>query len=105
MPNPKLLDRDPETGSALPASANEQTESFGDILSQFEQAHAHPSHAGPLEGSVIAVSGDSVFVDIAFKIEGILPLADFQAAGEAIKAGDRLPVSIKGRHPEGYYEL
>jgi small subunit ribosomal protein S1 len=105
MSNPKVLDRDPETGSETPAFPNEQTESFGDILSQFEQAHAHPTQSGPLEGTVIAVSGDSVFVDIGFKMEGVLPLADFQTAGEPVKAGDRFPVSIKGRNPEGYYEL
>ena len=46
-----------------------------------------------------------MFLDIGFKIEGIIPLADFQSAGETVKAGDKLPVSIKGRDPEGYYEL
>ncbi len=110
MPKPSSLAHDPETGSAPPVSPNDSAESFGDILSQFEQSHAHPARAhspdaGPLEGTVIAISGDSVFVDIGYKMEGMLPLADFQAAGEPVKAGDRLPVSIKGRHPEGYYEL
>ncbi|HXP17720.1 MAG TPA: S1 RNA-binding domain-containing protein, partial [Terriglobales bacterium] len=54
---------------------------------------------------MIAVTVDSVLVDIGFKTEGILPLAAFQSAGEAVKAGDKLVVSIKGRDPEGYYEL
>jgi small subunit ribosomal protein S1 len=54
---------------------------------------------------VIAVTGESVYLDIGFKTEGIIPLADFQSAGETVKAGDKLPVSIKGRDPEGYYEL
>ncbi len=58
-----------------------------------------------LEGTVIAVTGESVFLDIGFKTEGIIPLADFQSAGETVKAGDKIPVSIKGRDPEGYYEL
>ncbi|MBV9745561.1 MAG: S1 RNA-binding domain-containing protein, partial [Acidobacteriia bacterium] len=65
----------------------------------------HPAEAGPIEGTVIAVSTDSVFVDIGYKMEGMLPLADFQTAGEPVKVGDRFPVSIKGRHAEGYYEL
>jgi small subunit ribosomal protein S1 len=105
MPKPSTLAHDPQIESASPASPNEPAESFGDILSQFEQSHAHPSEQGPLEGTVIAVSSDTVFVDIGFKMEGILPLAGFEAAGEPVKAGDRFPVSIKGRHPEGYYEL
>src|SRR5208282_5587390 len=46
-----------------------------------------------------------VFLDIGFKSEGILPLADFQNAGETPKPGDKLPVSVKGRDPEGYYQL
>ena len=54
---------------------------------------------------MIAVSGESVLVDIGFKTEGILPLAVFQSRGEPVKPGDKLPVSIKGRDPEGYYEL
>jgi small subunit ribosomal protein S1 len=54
---------------------------------------------------VIAVSTDSVFLDIGFKTEGVLPLALFQSAGEEVKPGDRFPVSVKGRNEEGYYEL
>ena len=46
-----------------------------------------------------------MFLDIGYKSEGILPLADFQNAGETVKRGDKMLVSIKGRDPEGYYEL
>jgi small subunit ribosomal protein S1 len=86
---------------------NETDESFKDILSQFEQSKSRkPAEAGQgREGTVIAVTVDSVLVDIGFKTEGILPLAAFQSAGEAVKVGDKLVVSIKGRDPEGYYEL
>jgi small subunit ribosomal protein S1 len=86
---------------------NEPNESFGDILSEYEQSHSHRTEQGGkgLEGTVIAVSGESVFLDIGFKTEGIIPLADFQATGDTPKPGDKLPVSIKGRDPEGYYEL
>ena len=54
---------------------------------------------------MITVTGDSVFLDIGYKIEGIIPLAEFQKAGEAIKPGDKVPVNIKGRGEDGYYEL
>ena len=54
---------------------------------------------------MVAVTGESVFLDIGYKTEGIIPLAEFQAAGDTVKRGDKMPVSIKGRDPEGYYEL
>ncbi len=105
MPNPSMLDQDQGPGPDSSAN-NEPTESFGDILSQYEQSRSHrPEEGKGLEGTVIAVSTDSVFLDIGFKIEGIIPLADFQAAGETVKPGDKVTVSIKGRGPEGYYEL
>ena len=106
MANPSALDQDRPAGSSS-STPNESAESFGDILSQYEHSHSHKSQTGAqgLEGTVIAVSGESVFVDIGFKTEGIIPLAVFQAAGEAVKAGDKIAVSVKGRDPEGYYEL
>lgn len=105
MPNPSMLDRDPSAGPE-PQPNNEASESFGDLLSQFEQSHSHkPEEGKGLEGTVVAVSGESVFLDIGYKTEGILPLADFQATGDTVKRGDKMPVSIKGRDPEGYYEL
>jgi small subunit ribosomal protein S1 len=106
MANPSILDQDPAARPGSQAS-NDPAESFGDILSQYEQSHSHrPDEGGRgLEGTVIAISGDSVFLDIGYKIEGIIPVAEFQAAGESVKPGDKMPVSIKGRGPEGYYEL
>src|SRR6476660_890975 len=85
----------------------EPSESFEDILSQFEKNHSRKKEDGgkQLEATVIAVSTESVFFDIGFKTEGIMPLAVFQSAGQSVKPGDRMPVSVKGRDPEGYYEL
>ncbi len=85
----------------------ESNESFEDILSQYEKSHSRQKEDGgkQLEGTVIAVSAESVFFDIGFKTEGIMPLAVFQGAGETVKPGDKLWVSVKGRDPEGYYEL
>lgn len=106
MPNPSMLDQDRVTGPGSPTNA-ESGESFGEILSEFEQSHTHKAEEGGkgLEGTVIAVTGESVFLDIGYKTEGIMPLADFQNAGETVKRGDRIPVSVKGRDSEGYYEL
>jgi small subunit ribosomal protein S1 len=88
-------------------SAVETGESFGDLLSQCDKSHSRKSADGgkQLLGTVIVVTGDSVFLDIGFKSEGTLPLAVLQGAGETVKPGDQLPVSVKGRDPEGYYQL
>jgi small subunit ribosomal protein S1 len=114
MPNPSALDRDrivrpdaqtpndPQDSTPVPPE-----ESFGDILTEYEQSHSRKpdKRESGLEGTVVAVTADSVFIDIGYKIEGIVPLAEFVNAGETVKRGDKLPVSIKGRGPEGYYEL
>jgi len=102
MSNPSI----PESQlTAEPAAAPD--ESFGDMLSQYEKSHSRKTDDGgkQLVGTVIVVTGDSVFLDIGFKSEGILPLAASQGAGETVKAGDKLPVSVTGRDPEGYYQL
>jgi len=85
---------------------NENDESFGELLSQYEQSHSRKDVQGDrrLEGTVVKVTSDSVLVDIGFKTEGTLPLSAF-AAGETVKPGDKLYVTSKGRGPEGYYEL
>jgi len=85
----------------------ESSESFEEILSQYEKSHSRKQEDGgkQLEATVIAVSSESVFFDIGFKTEGIMPLAVFQSAGQSVKPGDKMPVSVKGRDPEGYYEL
>jgi small subunit ribosomal protein S1 len=90
-----------------PQPVAEPNESFEDILSQYEKAHSRKKEDGgkQLEGTVIAVSAESVFFDIGFKTEGIIPVSVFQGAGETVKPGDKMPVSVKGRDPEGYYEL
>jgi len=104
MPNPSMLDQD-NTARPDSQTTNEPNESsFGDLLSEFEQSH-HKKEEGAIDGTVVAISGESVFVDVGYKTEGILPLADFQAAGETVKRGDKIAVTIKGRDPEGYYQL
>ena len=90
-----------------PTPTLESTESFDKIFAEYEQTHARPTGDSnrQIEGTVVAVSADSVFVDIDYKTEGVLPLEPFQTAGESVQPGDRLFVSVKGRNPEGYYEL
>ena len=84
--------------------AAEGNESFGEILSQFQKSHSHKTEdKRQLEATVIAVTDESVFFDIGFKSEGILPLSALQ--GEVLKPGDKALVTVKGRDLDGYYEL
>src|SRR6266702_4684103 len=90
-----------------PGATPESNESFEKIFAEYEQTHSRQAgEAGKqIEGTVVAVSADSVFVDIGYKTEGVLPLEGFQSAGESIEPGNKLLVSVKGRNPEGYYDL
>jgi small subunit ribosomal protein S1 len=92
MPQPNLPD--PAEASSLSTGADT---SFGDILTQFEQTH----HAGGerLEGTVVSVTPDGVFVDIGRKMDGMLPPAP------ELKPGIKVVVSIRGRDESGTYLL
>src|SRR5436309_10226673 len=85
---------------------SDANESFDGLLSQYERSHQRKRESGnQVEGTVVAVSPESVFFDIGFKTEGILSLTDLQKTGKAVKPGDKLHVTVKARDPEGYYEL
>ncbi len=89
------------------AETPESTESFDQLLSEYEREHARVSNDGvrQLEGTVVKVTTDSVLFDIGFKTEGILPLTAFRENETTPAVGDKLVVSVKGRDPDGYYEL
>src|ERR1035437_7669687 len=92
----------PETPETQPIP--ESTESFGDILSQYQKSHSRKTEGSKqLQATVIAVNAESVFFDIGYKSEGILPLTALQ--GETLKPGDKALVTVKGRDLDGYYEL
>ncbi len=91
------------TPEEISSSESGQNESFDALFTEYERTHArHPEGAGKqIEGTVVAVSLEQVFIDIGFKIEGVLPVVET----EPLKPGDRVLVSIKGRNEEGYYSL
>jgi small subunit ribosomal protein S1 len=92
----------PETPETQPVP--ESAESFGDILSQFQKSHSRKTEGSrQLQATVIAVNAESVFFDIGYKSEGILPVSALQ--GEILKPGDKALVTVKGRDLDGYYEL
>ena len=92
---------------ANPTNPDPAAESFDAILTQFERGQRSAPTGGrkQIEGTVVAVNADSVFLDIGYKTEGLLPLSAFQADAEPVKAGTKVAVSVTGRDPEGYYQL
>jgi small subunit ribosomal protein S1 len=93
--------------AAPPPAEEEPTESFADLLSAFEKTHSHKAEPGArqLQGVVVSLSADQVFLDIGYKTEGVLPRSIFPNNAEAVKPGDVFNVSVTGRNEEGYYEL
>ena len=87
--------------------AEEPAEDFGELLKAFEKSHSHKAPAGQkqLQGTVVSISVDQVFLDIGYKTEGVLARSAFDNNAEAVKPGDSFPVSVTGRNEEGYYQL
>ena len=100
---PNTISDSPNTPEAI----DDSTESFGSLLSQFEKTQADRSktETAQKEGIVVSISSDSVFLDIGFKVEGVLSREAFENNAEGVTVGDRFPVSVKGRNEEGYYAL
>jgi len=73
--------------------------SFADILSEFEQSHRTSGET--VEGSVVSVTPEMVYVDLGRKTDGLLP-ADPKVHYEV---GQKLLVTIRGRDNEGNYQL
>jgi len=89
------------------SSAEETTESFSEMLAEFEHSHTHKAggDAKQLEGTVVSLDAESVYLDIGYKTEGILPRAAFANDAEGVEVGQKFSVSVKGRNVERYYEL
>ena len=101
MNNPRNL-ATPEEGPAAPADEN----SFGDILQQFEKEH-HANGREALQGTVVSITPETVFVDIGRKMDGILPVDKVRTAqGDmAVRVGDTITVTVTGRDEDGSYTL
>lgn len=93
------------TTEPIAEAAEEPAESFADVLKAFETTHTHRAESKQLEGTVISLSAEQVFLDVGYKMEGVLPRSAFPNNAEGVKPGDSFPVSITGRNEEGYYDL
>jgi DNA-directed RNA polymerase subunit E'/Rpb7 len=87
--------------------AEEPQEDFAELLKQFEKSHSHKAAPGQkqLQGTVVSLTADQVFLDIGYKTEGVLARSSFDNNADTVKHGDNFPVSVTGRNEEGYYEL
>ncbi len=76
-----MSDANANPSAPEPAVANEPAESFKDIFSEYEHSHSRKKEPGAQgrEGTVIAVTADSIVLDIGYKTEGVLPLTAFPA--------------------------
>src|ERR1700691_3954129 len=92
MPQSKLYD--PPEASPLDSS---QASSFADILTDFEQTHK--SRGETVDGTVVSITPDGIFVDIGRKMDGVLP------PDPRLKKGDKLIGSIRWPDEEGNYTL
>jgi small subunit ribosomal protein S1 len=88
-------------------ATEETTESFSELLAEFEHSHTHKAEGDgkQLEGTVVSLDAESVYIDIGYKTEGILPRTAFANNAEAVEVGQKFSVSVKGRNVERYYEL
>jgi len=108
-PEPAPLKAEPVSTPTLePARepvAEEPVEDFEAMLRAFEKSHSHQPSSGQkqLQGTVVSLSADQVFLDIGYKTEGVLPRSAFDNNAESVKPGDSFPVSVTGRNEEGYY--
>ena len=103
MPDEIIPNAAPES-EALPESP---AESFGELLAEFEHTHTHKSEgdAKQMEGTVVSMDAESVYLDIGYKTEGVLLRSAFPRDAEGVTPGSKFGISVKGRNPEGYYEL
>ncbi len=80
--------------------------SFGDILSEFEQQSKAPDGEA-IEGTVLSVTDDGVFVDIGRKTDGVLDVAPFKNSDGSfsIAPGAKVVVNINGTNEQGQLRL
>jgi len=94
---------------ALLPEENIADEDFAALLRENDAARAsavdRTSGSKQIEATVVAISADTVFLDIGYKTEGILPLASFAKDETAPEPGQKFRVTVKGRDLDGYYEL
>ncbi len=85
------------------AKEMESEESFADLLAQHEAVRPKLQTGQKVSGTVIAISGDSVFVDVGLKQDGVMDRADILDAegNETVKQGDAVEAWVVSLSPQG----
>src|ERR1700688_854713 len=95
------------TGSLEPTVATVDPEEYQHLLEDYSHL-APPSRHEVLEGRVLKISGNDVFIDVGSKSDGVAPLAQFIDANGTVTVhtGDIVEVMIESGHTsEGYVVL
>src|SRR5882724_1306993 len=89
-------------------SADEAADEYSHLIEDYSHL-APPSDGEVIEGRVLSVTEKEVIVDIGYKLEGIIPIAQVKGPDGAVtlKRDDTVMVVIDkhGEHPEGYMLL
>ena len=81
---------------------------FGKILEEHEQSHRSEINENELvKGRVVKITEQVVVIDVGYKSEGIVPIAEFKEGDQIIvKPGDEIDFIVKQlENNEGYVEL
>lgn len=92
-----------------PAEATEGDEmDFGKILAAHEKAHSSEINENEVvKGRVVKITDQVVVIDVGYKSEGIVPLAEFKDGDKiTVQPGEEIDVFVKQlENNEGYVEL
>lgn len=83
-------------------------DSFGDILATYEESHKYEiSENEVVKGRVVKINEQAVIIDVGYKSEGIVPIAEFMSGDRiTVQPGDDVDVYVKQlENSEGYVEL
>lgn len=97
----------PETQAPGETAAEQENNTFAELLSSFEAQHSSSDKSESITGTIVSVTADTILVDIGRKTEGSLSLAAWREArqDEEPQRGGTIPVSVGPRDSEGYYQL
>jgi small subunit ribosomal protein S1 len=98
-----------EEAADADASDGEEAEmDFAQILGEYEESHKSEIIENELvKGRVVKITDQVVVIDVGYKSEGIVPIAEFKEGDQIIvKPGDEIDVFVKQlENNEGYVEL
>ncbi|MBK9313512.1 MAG: 30S ribosomal protein S1 [Acidobacteria bacterium] len=114
---PAAIDEVQKSAAVIEAQAPEDEETsenfdggldFGAILAAHEKSHrSEISENEVVKGRVVKITDQAVIIDVGFKSEGIVSIAEFKDGNEVtVKPGDEIDVYVKQlENSEGYVEL